>query len=256
MTRLLGTLLTLHFSLHLAAVSQAALIAHYTFDTDGTASVGADATLGAAASIDNTDFAVGTGALALSGAPTSDTPGADGAVSGDVFDWSTSDTRTVAFWMKASAGDVGDSGSTMISLGSGTSAGNRFDVRLSGDALRLEVQAGGTTTSNVVADGHWHHIALVVTDPATVSNVEYYIDGVSQGTFGGSGTAIATGVGPLRIGDSYQDVSRDFKGLVDDVRLYDTALNSEQIGTLIPEPNAIALIGLACGVAGLVRRKK
>ena len=56
--------------------TQAGEIAHYTFDVDGTATVGTDANLGSAASI-SSDAAVGTGSLALSGAPAIDTLGTD-----------------------------------------------------------------------------------------------------------------------------------------------------------------------------------
>ncbi len=215
-----------------ASASGQGLIAHYTFDVDGTATVGTDASLGTAASIDNLDAKVGGGSLYLSGMPTTDTTGDDGAVGGDNWDWSVSDTRTVAFWMKATAGDHGDQWSTMISLGSNFGAGHRFDIRLDGDSLRLEVQSGGTSSGTVVADGTWHHIALVAVDPATVASCEYYVDGVPYGAFGGSGTALDTQLGPLRMGDSYQDTSRDFKGNLDDIRLYDTALTAGEIAAL------------------------
>ena len=106
-----------------ASASGQGLIAHYTFDVDGTATVGTDATLGSAASIVS-DAVVGGGSLYLSGAPTTETAGDDGAVSGNGFDWSASDTRSIAFWMKATAGDNGDQWSTMISLGANFGAGN------------------------------------------------------------------------------------------------------------------------------------
>jgi hypothetical protein len=214
---------------------QAGLLEHLTFDAAGS-----DPVLGTAASIDTVDMMAGAGSLALSGAPTTDTSGDDGAVTATSYDWSGSDIRTVAFWMKAVSGDTGDANPTMISLGSGTGGGNRFDIRLTGDALRLEVQAGGYTTSSIIADGTWHHVAVVVpVDPATVSNAEYYIDGSYVGNFS-SGTALATGVGPLRVGDSYQDVGRDFKGNIDDVRLYDTALDSTEIATLFANSSSVA----------------
>lgn len=66
-------------------------------------------------------------------------------------------------------------------------------------------------------------------DGATVSDVLYYVhgtDGVldTSGSFSNS-RALVIGDGPLRMADSYQDVSRDFLGYLDDVRLYDTALS-------------------------------
>ncbi len=214
-----------------SASAQTGLIAHYTFDVDGTATVGTDAVFGASASV-VTDAVVGGGSLYLSGSPPTDTLGDDGAVSGNDFDWSAGDTRTVAFWMKATAGDHGDEYSTMISLGSGAGNGDRFDIRMDGDDLRLEVQGGYAIASYAVADGTWHHVAVVATDPATVASCEYYIDGVPQGAFGGSTLDLDTKIGPLRVGDSYHPGGRDYKGHIDDVRLYDTALTDAEIAAL------------------------
>lgn len=237
--------------------SHASLVAHYTFDTDGADSgtSGGVAALGDAASITATSK-VGAGALDLAGSPGTDTAGADGAVSANSFTWTT-DTRTVAFWMKAASGDAGDANATMISLGSGTGGGNRFDVRLNGDNLRLEVQGGGQNTSVALADGSWHHVAIVVTDGATVATTQYSIDGGTLTAFGGSGTAIATGIGPLRMGDSYQDDGRDFKGSLDDVRLYDTVLSQAEITALaaIPEPATLGLVALFGGGVLFIRRR-
>ncbi|MCO6044660.1 LamG domain-containing protein [Aeoliella sp. ICT_H6.2] len=224
---LLGSMLVVG----LATPSQAVLVAHYTFDTGGGATVGTDATLGGAATIDNTNYLVGTGSLALSANPGTDTAGDDGAVSGNDFDWSTSTIRTVAFYMKAPSTQP-DPNPTMISLGSGSGAGNRFDIRLASGNLRLEVQSGGFTTDSLLADDDWHHVAVVVaSDPATVSSTEYYVDGVFAGNFSHT-RELATGLGPLRMGDSYQDTGRDFLGNLDDVRLYDTALTPMEIADL------------------------
>ncbi|MCO6044661.1 LamG domain-containing protein [Aeoliella sp. ICT_H6.2] len=234
--------------------TRAALVTHYTFDADATASVGLDATLGSAASIDNTDFAMGGGSLALSGAPTTDTAGEDGAISGGSYEWTTSDVRTAAFWMKA--GTQVDANPTMLSLGSGTGGGNRFDIRLAGENLRLEVQSGGFTTTSAVGDGEWHHVAVVVPNAtSTVDDVEYYIDGAYVGTFS-NGQNVDTGIGPLRIGDSYQDTNRDFVGHIDDVRLYDSALSASEIASLVPEPSSLMLLGLAVAAAAVRQRRK
>jgi hypothetical protein len=249
----------------LLMTAEGALIAHYTFDSDGSdlGTSGGTATIDAdSAAITSSNFAVGTGALNLTG-PTSgnDSTGGDGAVSANTFSWAT-DTRSIAFWMKA--GTQVDPNPTMISLGGGSGNGTRFDVRLTGTALRLEVQGGGVNTSLNVGDGSWYHLTIVVpADGATVASTQYFVHNssaglVGSGSFTGSGTAIATGAGPLRIGDSYWDTGRDFIGVLDDVRLYDTALDSTDAAGLaamfVPEPSSALL--LSFGALGLLRRRR
>ncbi len=246
------------------ALSRGALIAYYTFDdpaNGGAASAGTAATLRDNASITQTisDIAVGTGALELT---TPQTEVANGAISGNDFDW-TNDTRSVAFWMKA--GTQSDSNPTMISLGSGAGAGTgtRFDIRLSGSELRLELQGGGSTISGTnLTDDNWYLVGVVVpTSPATLASTSYYIydssaTQVATGTFSGS-TAINTGTGPLRIGDSYQDTGRDFVGFLDEVRVYDSALTEPEVQALaaqfnpVPEPGLAASATACIAVGGL-----
>lgn len=243
----------------LTSSAHAALVGHYTFDgnLDDSGTSAGEATLGNAGLLATDDPIVGSGYLSLSGSPSPDTTGNDGAVSANSFDWSTSDVRSLAFWAKATAGDIGDTNATMISLGSGTGTGNRFDVRLNGDNLRLELQGGGANTNTVVANGEWNHIAIVVPSAtSTLGDVQYYFNGSLVGNFSGS-TAIATGTGPLRIGDSYQDIDRDFKGGIDDVRLYDSVLSATDVQALyaIPEPSVFGF--LACfGILLLIRRRR
>ncbi|SHI42974.1 PEP-CTERM protein-sorting domain-containing protein [Rubritalea squalenifaciens DSM 18772] len=251
--------ITLMSALALVPCANAALIAHYTFDSDGTDSgtSGGEAILGDSGSINNSGAAVGGGYLDLAGSPLTDTAGGDGAVSTNTFDWSSSDVRTLSFWVMAAEGDTGDTNATLISLGSGAGGGTRFDVRLDGENLRLEVQSGGSTTASDIVDGSWHHVAIVVNNStSTVNDVDYYIDGSFVGSFANA-QSINTGTGPLRMGDSYQDTGRDFKGGLDDVRLYDEALTSGQIAALaaVPEPSSTALIGLT-GLGFLLRRRR
>ncbi len=245
-----------------AAVDPIALYSFETADattTPESVSAGANvATFGPAGSLAHNSRKLGTGSLRLR--PEKANPalpdGDDGAMSSNNYTWAT-DTRTIAFWMRAATAQT-DSLATMIGLGSGTTNGGRFDIRLNTGTgtsattapgadglLRLEVQGGFVectaadyTTANLgittLRDAKWHHIAVVVpTATATVQSALFYIDGVSvPHTSQGTNQAINTAAGPLRIGDSYQDYARDFKGYLDDVRVYDIALTAQEVADL------------------------
>ncbi len=263
-------------SLGLAATTSngaISLIAHYTFDADATtATVGTNGTAGASASHTTGDWAVGGGALNLDGTAGA-AAGNAGLVGGDSFTW-TDDRRVIAFWMKGAAQSSAQP-PTMISLGSGSASGARFDVNLTGasdNLLRAEVQGGGTSTAVNLLSDSWLHVTIVVnTDGANLSNTTYYVHdqlGASVATANFTDTrALVTGAGPLRIGDSFQGGEREFTGLIDDVRLY----NDDGVGAFtfgasdaqalalqfdgVPEPSSTALLGLG-GLALLLRRRK
>ena len=75
------------------------------------------------------------------------------------------------------------------------------------------------------AAGEWHHVVAV----QTVPQVEYFINGESIGAFIHDG-AYTHSIGPFWIGgcNTYADVE-DFDGLVDEVRIYDRALDEDEV---------------------------
>lgn len=235
---------TLIAALALPLPVHASLIAHYTFE-DGTDSTSDVSATGATANLINTAAMsehcrfVGTRGLVLSGAFGSTTT-TDGAISSNSFNWGTSDVRTIVFWVKAPTVQP-KSYPTMISLGNTPiSNSTRFDLRLDAGKLRAELQGGGFTTSAVLNDDRWHHVAVVVPlATAQLKDILYYVDGASVPSATGT-TAINTATGPLRIGDSYQDISRDFTGIIDEVRLYDEALDLAAIQALRAADLAVA----------------
>lgn len=230
----------------LPCLGQADLIAHYDFDTvteaDGlitsdevTTNGNNFATAGVRADFTQSCRRLGTGSLLLQNQPGSDLAGSlDGALSNEIFDWGAtgfnSDVRTIAFWMKASI-TQSDTTPTMISFRSPTGVANfqRFDVRLDAGRLRVELQGGGFTTASNLNDDTWHHVAVVVPlAESTLGDVKYYVDGQLIGKLTGT-QAINTAPSQMRMGDSLHDIGRDFIGSLDDVRLYNEALDDAAV---------------------------
>jgi hypothetical protein len=250
------------FAILIAAtvLARADLIAHYDFDTvdtfDGvpytnevTSDGGDWADAGSRATFDQNCRRLGTGSLVVKNLGGTETSGNDGAVTSNTFNWGAtgfnSDVRTVAFWMKAAVVQT-DAQPTMISMGAFVGGnGQRFDVRLDAGRLRLELQGQGFTTSTVLNDNQWHHVAIVVPlAQSTLGDVKYYVDGGPAQAMTGT-LALTTATSPLRMGDSYQDSNRDFTGALDDVRLYNEALDDAAISALYNDGVA-KLPGILC----------
>ena len=154
--------------------------------------------------------------------------------------------RTVSFWINADA-NQGGVRSTILSWGASNSTatpGNRFDINLNHSSnyqLRGEFNSSGvnfTTPARTDLRGAgWVHCAIVVPAGATVSQILGYLDGVPATPqlepAGAGGTAIDTSsANPITIGNWATGDDRPFRGLIDDVRIYDRALTAGEIAEL------------------------
>jgi len=78
-----------------------------------------------------------------------------------------------------------------------------------------------------VNDGHWHHVAGVYDQ----QKIYLYIDGNLDSSTAASGT-IRVNEEPVYIGANSQIPDRFYNGLIDDVRIYNYALNPEEISEI------------------------
>lgn len=107
----------------------------------------------------------------------------------------------------------------------------------------------GFTTSAVFNDGNWHHIALSY--DGTTRAVDIYMD--YQRVGGGTATFdLVYETQNLVFGAS--GGGRAFNGLMDEIRLSDSVLTTDQFLRAIPEPGT-ALLALL-GSLGLLRRRR
>jgi len=92
------------------------------------------------------------------------------------------------------------------------------------------------SAANVVTEGEWHHLALVIS--ATDLKASFYIDGDlagerAQGTggdsdYGNIGAEVNWG-DQIMVGSSNQMNERTFLGMIDEVRIWKTARTAEEI---------------------------
>ncbi|HUV63360.1 MAG TPA: LamG domain-containing protein, partial [Sedimentisphaerales bacterium] len=134
---------------------------------------------------------------------------------------------SIAAWVRSTS--TGDA--TMVCWGAST-LGQRVDFRLFEGRLRVEHGNGNLQANTVLADDQWHHVALTVTENASISYpaVKLYLDGNddSQTTTDPDPFDIVASI-DVNIGRRGTNNDRSFQGLIDDVRIYDRVLSPEEI---------------------------
>ncbi len=151
---------------------------------------------------------------------------------------------TIASWVKTTAaggagqwwagkGIVdGEVGGTADDFGA-TLVNNRFAFGLGNPDTTI-------VSTSPINDGYWHHVAA--TRNATSGQMKVFVDGALQAT-GAGPTAPRTAPPFLRIGSIQTGSAAGFlAGTLDDVRLYNYALNAAQIGSLANTPPALPAI--------------
>jgi hypothetical protein len=144
--------------------------------------------------------------------------------------------RTVAFWFKGDAAQA-NLNANLVGWGTG-GTGNRFDTRINTvgvGQIRTEVAGSGSNGTAPITDNTWHHCAVVV-DPTigtTIGDIQFYIDGVLDPLTATGGTEInSTTTNPVLIGSSPGIAGRALTGKMDDIRIYNRALSSEEVEKL------------------------
>lgn len=133
---------------------------------------------------------------------------------------------TLAAWIKTTSSASND----IIAKVAPNSPYGGYEFNLGfNTAGKPSLQAGGWNNSSgtaTVNDGNWHHVAVQVNG----SNIQFFVDGAVYGsamTFAG---ATSTYTGNLVLGTAVDGSGgRFFNGLMDEVKIWNTALNSGQI---------------------------
>ena len=192
---------------------------HYTFDgnTKDSSRSANDATLLGTGVLTNdvSQVAVGTGAVVLDAAGNS-----YGALS-NALAFSSSEPWSVAFWARRS--ELGANKGMVL----GSRTNNNDFIWLNDSYAGFRFRASNNTTVDFTAskDLNLHHYALVA---AGGGGLTFYRDGVIV-----SNTTIASTSFVIdSVGRAYTGSAYDFKGLLDDVRVYAYSLDSVSISNL------------------------
>ena len=108
--------------------------------------------------------------------------------------------------------------------------------------IRIEANGGYFVGNTVVTDGEWHHVAVTWENDGTpnIQDAKLYVDGVLDAELNhpatppsaSQGVAINTASSAdVRIGDDFQ-LTHNWFGCIDEVRIYDEALDAAAIGLL------------------------
>jgi hypothetical protein len=134
---------------------------------------------------------------------------------------------TVSAWIKVSAFDK--DWQTIVAKGDRSwrlqrnQGENTLEFACSG--LVVPGSDWGPIYGNIdVNDGHWHHVAGVYDQ----EKIYLYIDGSLDASAPASGTIRVNGE-PVYIGENSEMPNRFWNGLIDDVRIYNYALNAKEI---------------------------
>lgn len=131
--------------------------------------------------------------------------------------------RTIEVWIKATlvAKQV-----VVVDWGK-WSTGTRFTFALMDGKPRIEISGSGYTSTTVVADETWHHIALTY-DKTQASKYKLYVDGKLDQSFNLTTTLNTATDVKVRLG-ARVDGQKFFKGLMDEVRIWNYARTESEI---------------------------
>ncbi len=153
---------------------------------------------------------------------------------------------SIATWVKSSAG---------LNWQQIFGRGTQWGIRMVEGKVQLFTTDGTLLGSTAINNGEWTHIAA--TYNGGTGQAVVYVNGVQDGVStinvtSNFASSLRAAIG-ARSG-SYSGADFIYTGYVDDLRVYDNALGSNEIAQIVPEPATICLLGL--GALGLIRRKK
>ncbi|MEK7554834.1 MAG: LamG-like jellyroll fold domain-containing protein, partial [Patescibacteria group bacterium] len=155
----------------------------------------------------------------------------------DTDSLSITGSMTIEAWVKLESQPASGQSFTVAARYLPTKISYLFDYENNGGApqFRIITSANGTATLSAsvnytLENDAWHHVALAYT--ASSGNVEFFVDGASIGTGSGLHTNLYDGTASFTVGarnDAGPTATAFLDGLIDEVRVWDTARTGAQI---------------------------
>ncbi len=256
--------------------ASAGLLSHFAFD--GTLTDSAGGSTGTATINGGASFVTGKIGQAISFDGVDDYVSIVAPVATPVF--GTLNSFTIGMWVNT-PGQTGSAERLMavyresendyengnFEVGANQTAGNRFGFE-SGTIISGNQFNAATPT----LDGDvWRHVAVVVDQSSAVAANNFtrlYIDGVERNSVSHIGIESFNDNNRVYFGAGVAqliDPSRFYRGLIDDVQVYDEALTGAQVASLftnpgstaVPEPSSLMMLfATSLFGAGIVRRRR
>jgi hypothetical protein len=151
---------------------------------------------------------------------------------GDVLDFPSPADFTIAAWINPTTIDTSDQ-RTIVSKWAGSGSNERtFRFEIEKDRTMVVLLAAKENVvkgNTVLQTGNWYHVALTVSQ--SDNTVRLYVNGIEEDANTNFTTSLGNSSQPLHIGNR-SDNSQFYNGLIDDVRIYDSALSSGEVNAL------------------------
>lgn len=138
---------------------------------------------------------------------------------------------SISIWYRPTSSPTAEETDVLVSKGLPSNEGYAFQYeKISGNFV-INISKYGVIDQRVtiaeLTTGQWHHLAAV----QRATEIEYYVNGVSQGTYSNASAYNPSGTDEFRIG-AVHDGGLKAEGLIDDVRIYNRALSAQEVQNL------------------------
>ena len=161
--------------------------------------------------------------------------------------------RTVECWIKTSSSI--STQQVILDWGQMSPNGSRFTLNMiSFGKVRIEVGGNGFNSTQSIADGNWHHIAITY-DNNAATKFKMYIDGMLETSQNTTVAVNTSATGGFQIGRR-NDAINYFDGIIDEVRVWNVVRTQTEIQAAMNSefcnlpPNLVAYYKFNQGTAG------